>query len=665
MITKTKIFALCCLAGASAYGAPVLITSLGALSANDSVSLAQLGIDQTVLGSSFSATSAGSLAITGSFANGAGSIISVVCPASPSCSWIPSGAGFNAGDSLIVTSDGVGGSTGPLTLGFSSLFGAGLEIQVDVPGTFTARIQAFNGLNPLTGVLTESSNGSGDPLFIGVLDTLPDITGITIGLSSCGGFGCNVNDFAVDTLFLKTNAVSGVPEPSSAMLLALGLLALAGWRERKRLAGMKHSLLAIAAALLVVGGLAPAAFGQVQVTSPLKQISDGKAVATLRASGPVNYASQPLTVGSLAISLYSVLAYDGNTYQGELVGRSPFARGLRTTSVNVVVIPLIVKTISGATTFTSSPTSGDTGCLGAGNTALTLTQSGPIFNAPPTPWTFNGVQVGGLQFADAHLRAEFWKLVGPGGNAFHLALPFSTAATQTLDATGQSTVNATTYGYGGTCGANAGTTNNSGALSALDINYLDPILQGYIATLGLTPDQFPFFVTYRTVITDGPANNVNNCCILGYHNTQFVTATGNPGQTYGIALFDTGDVFTGVANASVMAHEVGEWINDPGVVNPVPVYSSGQTASCAQGGQNNLEVGDPLSGIGTNHTVTMPNSFNYSLQELAYFSWFYNADHAGSLGAGTCAGLGSGCMSTNGTFKGPARPCPTGGTYPN
>jgi hypothetical protein len=111
-----------------------------------------------------------------------------------------------------------------------------------------------------------------------------------------------------------------------------------------------------------------------------------------------------------------------------------------------------------------------------------------------------------------------------------------------------------------------------------------------------------------------------------------------------------------------MAHEVGEWINDPGGVNPTPVYSSGQTASCASGGQNNLEVGDPLSGISNNHSVLMGNGFTYQLQELAYFSWFFNADHAGSLGAGTCAGLGSGCVSTNGTFKGPAQgPNPCGG----
>ena len=277
----------------------------------------------------------------------------------------------------------------------------------------------------------------------------------------------------------------------------------------------------------------------------------------------------------------------------------------------------------------------------------------------------NGVAVGGMSFNDAHLRAEFWNLISPGGNAFHLALPFSTAATQTLDATGQVLTNATTLFYGGThCGTLTGSTNNRTALSALNINYLDPILQGYIASLGILPNEFPFFVIYRAVITAGAANNTQNCCILGYHNNELNSSSiQDPGQTYGISLFNMGDIFG--QNTSTMAHEVGEWINDPGGVNPTPVYSSGQTASCAQGGQNNLEVGDPLSGLSSDHQVTMSNAVTYFMQELAYFSWFYNADHVQSLGAGTCAGLGSGCMSSNGTFKGPAQPCPTGGAYPN
>ena len=50
-----KIAALCCVAASAAHGAPILVTSLGALGATDSAGWAQLGGDLTTLGASFSA----------------------------------------------------------------------------------------------------------------------------------------------------------------------------------------------------------------------------------------------------------------------------------------------------------------------------------------------------------------------------------------------------------------------------------------------------------------------------------------------------------------------------------------------------------------------------------------------------------------------------------
>jgi hypothetical protein len=109
---------------------------------------------------------------------------------------------------------------------------------------------------------------------------------------------------------------------------------------------------------------------------------------------------------------------------------------------------------------------------------------------------------------------------GHPGAILRGALPYYVAATQTLDATTQTTLNANTLSYTSTCGTNTGTTNNKGRLGYLNINYLDPILQGYITSLALAPNQFPFFVIYRTVIADGSATTTNNCCILGYHNNE-------------------------------------------------------------------------------------------------------------------------------------------------
>src|SRR5262249_49386236 len=64
-------------------------------------------------------------------------------------------------------------------------------------------------------------------------------------------------------------------------------------------------------------------------------------------------------------------------------------------------------------------------------------------------------------------------------------------------------------------------------------------------------------------------------------------------QTYGISDFEGRNqtVFRGVSDTSVTAHEIGEWLDDPGGNNPItpPWGNIGQTRGC----QGNLEVGNP------------------------------------------------------------------------
>ncbi len=100
-----------------------------------------------------------------------------------------------------------------------------------------------------------------------------------------------------------------------------------------------------------------------------------------------------------------------------------------------------------------------------------------------------------------------------------------------------------------------------------------------------------------------------------------------------------------------------EWVNDPSTVNLTPEWGNiGQVGGCAVSGsthtpgQNNLEVGDPLSGT-LSPGITMPNGVTYHPQELAFYSWFIGGP---STGAG-------GKYSSNGTFSGYAKPCATGG----
>jgi hypothetical protein len=99
-----------------------------------------------------------------------------------------------------------------------------------------------------------------------------------------------------------------------------------------------------------------------------------------------------------------------------------------------------------------------------------------------------------------------------------------------------------------------------------------------------------------------------------------------------------------------------EWVNDPSGNNLVPEWGNiGQVGGCVvtgnthTAGQDNLEVGDPLSGH-LNPSISMPNGKTYHPQEQAFFSWFL----------GTTAGAG-GKYSSNGTFGGYARSCAAGG----
>jgi len=186
----------------------VQVASVVAQSPNDSVNWSQLGVDATSLGSSFNFTSVGSLSGTVTL-SGAGSLVSVACPASP-CSW--NSTGFNADDSLIWTSDLGNAGNGPLTFAVStSVAGVGALIQADGPSQFTAQIQVFNGATSL-GTFPVTSNANGDATYIGVKDqTGANISSAVFSITNCQG-ACT--DFAIDTVNLN-RAVAGSPTPTA------------------------------------------------------------------------------------------------------------------------------------------------------------------------------------------------------------------------------------------------------------------------------------------------------------------------------------------------------------------------------------------------------------------------------------------------------------------
>jgi hypothetical protein len=335
---------------------------------------------------------------------------------------------------------------------------------------------------------------------------------------------------------------------------------------------------------------------------------------------------------------------DNNNYTGVMVGRDPFNGG-GSVSVPTQIVPLIIVTHTIGTSVSSKgiittkaglnvfdPTKANTACLGSrnNNVPLTLTEQSPIFRS--ANFNFGGTQVGVTQYVDAFQRASFWNVIDKA--TYHTRLAPKTLAPIVIDipASHGLALATTALGPPAFCAP----------LGILDINVFDGILDKQILPAlkaqGVNPTTFPVFLLSNVVTADTP-KDLGTCCILGYHAT-----TGFPIQTYSPSNFDSTGLFGGAAggDTDTLSHEVAEWVNDPYGNNPTPPWGhTGQVSGC----QDNLEVGDPLSGTNA-PPIFGSNGFTYHLQELAFFSWFFKTPSIGIHG----------WFSNNGTFLTDAGP---------
>jgi hypothetical protein len=137
------------------------------------------------------------------------------------------------------------------------------------------------------------------------------------------------------------------------------------------------------------------------------------------------------------------------------------------------------------------------------------------------------------------------------------------------------------------------------------------------------------------------------CCVAGYHSYYF--KNGRDGVYAVMSVIDAGiSSKKDVQDITFATHEFGEMINDPFGDNMVPPWGHvGQQPNC----QNNLEVGDPLTGTVYNGGAGITlNGFTYHPQELVYFNWFTQQTKFANYGADDV-------YSMSGTFKTPATPC--------
>ena len=334
---------------------------------------------------------------------------------------------------------------------------------------------------------------------------------------------------------------------------------------------------------------------------------------------------------------------DGNIYAGSMVGANPTLRG---PSVNVSVtgqiVPIIlklhtigvsfnpktgvIKTKPGNTTF--DPTVADNVCLSApNNMPVRLLQQSPIVSN--ANFNFGGTPVGNTQYTDAFQRGNSWTLIDRAN--YHVRLsPVNVLPALVIDVPAKSGL-ALSGEIFGACSS----------LGIVDINLIDAVVvQATLTRPAISPKTFPMFMLYNSGMSIGSPSNIFNCCAGGYHGinpTSPVTF-----QTYSPFDFQTNGIFLDADDTMIISHEAGERMNDPYDVNPTPAWGhTGQVGGC----QNNLEVGDPLTGTNTSPIVGK-NGFTYHRQELAFYSWFYGAPSVGI----------NAWFSDNGTFRTDAGP---------
>jgi len=239
--------------------------------------------------------------------------------------------------------------------------------------------------------------------------------------------------------------------------------------------------------------------------------------------------------------------------------------------------------------------------------------------------------VGFTQQTDAFQRANFWNTIDR--NSYHVLLSAKVLAPLILN------VPAPSKGVGGLALDDPKLFGLCGRTGIVDVNTIDSFVTGALSALlakGVNPSNLPIFMFYNTVFSAGDPTSLLNCCIGGYHNVVNVGTQKDPVlQTYSPLDFDmTGfllnDTGSGVLDTEIAAHEVAEWMNDPLGSNATPAWGhTGQVTGC----QNNLEVGDPLTGLEAPR-IFMPNGFTYQLQELAFFSWFFGNFNDGPASIG-------------------------------
>jgi hypothetical protein len=340
----------------------------------------------------------------------------------------------------------------------------------------------------------------------------------------------------------------------------------------------RFTALSLLAGLLVVASMAGTVFAQDSDSMPAVP---RYARLLPKLSNEARTPATPLTTWNGSFS------YLGKTFKYNMVGTTP-STGTSTT-VPVFIIPITLKFVKNGVTTTFSPLHK----LNNGLTVVANTNNSPIFKTMDfvSP---GGTDLGTTQYEDAFQRGNFWGQVSkaPG---YHVLLGKPTVLpNQALTVPAADGAVLTEFGI---------------KVGTADINWFDGQLQTIMAKFPqIQPNTLPIFITYDSYLTSG------GCCIGGYHSS---SGSISAPQAYShFTYIDHVGIFA--QDVSALSHEVGEWMDDPLVVN-----TNGNPVSSKCGFGAILEVGDPEEGYANYGAFPYTlGGFTYNLQDLTYLEYF-------------------------------------------
>jgi hypothetical protein len=280
----------------------------------------------------------------------------------------------------------------------------------------------------------------------------------------------------------------------------------------------------------------------------------------------------------------------GHSISFTMAGADPSASNV-TTHITTYIIPVIFTYGASNGNMVFNPKKAK---LNGNKNIVASLMSSPICDNG-ADFKSGSIDLGSGQYLDEYQRGNFWgHSVGTTNPNYHTVVDCTTVrALKPLKITvspSQGKVINNPFG--------------SGVVGTYPINTFETQVHSYMTSHNttITPDTFPFFISYDIYLTQG------GCCIGGYHN-----ALGHQpgGQTYGYTtIVDSPGAFSEDIDAA--SHEVGEWMDDPFVDNHVNCNDN-----------SIMENGDPLEGLANYGTFTVSlNGFTWHPQSLVFIPYF-------------------------------------------